>query len=163
MTKLSICIPTFNRSKYLENCLNSIFIAQKKNKLSFEVCVSDNNSDDKITHIIKKYNKKIKLVFNRNKKNIGVAKNIIKSVSMAKGEFVWLLGNDDLVLPKSFKFLKKIFNKNPDVDFFYINSFNIEKNILIKSIYTLIQEKLIFQSLINSQILMKKEKKNFLN
>ena len=46
---------------------------------------------------------------------------------MAKGEFVWLLGNDDLVLPKSFKFLKKLFNKNPDVDFFYINSFNIEK------------------------------------
>ena len=48
MYKLSICIPTYNRSKYLLNCLNSIFIAKRTSDLDFEVCISDNNSDEKI-------------------------------------------------------------------------------------------------------------------
>ena len=38
-----------------------------------------------------------------------MAKNIIKSVSMAKGQYVWIMGNDDLVLPNTFKTLKKNF------------------------------------------------------
>ena len=51
---LSICIPNYNRSKYLENCLNSIYIASKEiDNFEFEVCISDNNSEEKISEIIK--------------------------------------------------------------------------------------------------------------
>ena len=56
--KLSICIPTFNRSKYLNNCLNSILIAKSYSSLKFEICISDNNSKEKILPIIKYYKKK---------------------------------------------------------------------------------------------------------
>ena len=46
--QLSICIPTFNRLDCLENCLNSIFISSKNvQDFEFEVCISDNNSDEK--------------------------------------------------------------------------------------------------------------------
>ncbi len=130
MVNLSICIPTFNRIKYLENCLNSILTAKKRSKLKIEVCISDNNSDENISTILNRYKKRMYVVTNKNNKNIGVARNIIKSVSMAKGEFVWLLGNDDLVLPNSFKYLEKLFYNNSNVDFFYINSFNIEQKFL---------------------------------
>ena len=41
---LSICIPTYNRPVSLLNCLNSI--ATQKNKNDFEVCISDNCSND---------------------------------------------------------------------------------------------------------------------
>ena len=132
MTKLSICIPTYNRSKYLENCLNSIFISKKKSELPIEICISDNNSEENIAPIIKKYKKKINIVYKKNKSNIGIAKNIIKSVSFAKGEFIWLLGNDDLVLPNTFKYLEKLFDDNLNVDFFYINSFNIKQDFITK-------------------------------
>ena len=98
MSKLSICIPTYNRSKYLLNCLNSIFIAKRTSDLEFEVCISDNHSDEKIIPIINKFKKKFKINFQKNNKNLGMAKNIIKSVSMAKGQYVWIMGNDDLVL-----------------------------------------------------------------
>ena len=51
---LSICIPTFNRKKNLEDCLNSIFISSNNVKnLNFEVCVSDNCSNDDILSVIK--------------------------------------------------------------------------------------------------------------
>ena len=50
MIDLSICIPTYNRVFYLNNCLNSIKLA-KKNNLKIEVCISDNFS----RKILKRY------------------------------------------------------------------------------------------------------------
>lgn len=132
MIKLSICIPTYNRERYLINCLNSIYLASKNCDFSIEVCVSDNNSKVDIYKLIKKFKKKLNIVFNKNSHNIGLGNNILKSVSLAQGEFVWILGNDDLVLPLSFKYLKKLFIKNSDVDFFYVNSFHIEVELINK-------------------------------
>lgn len=130
--KLSICIPTFNREKNLENCLNSILIAKKKVDFSFEVCISDNGSLGNVDKIVKKYESELLIVFNKNQKNIGMSKNIIKSVSIASGKFVWLIGDDDLLIPNAFIKLKNIFEKNPDSDFFFINSYHLNNSILGK-------------------------------
>ena len=81
---LSICIPTYNRPESLLNCLNSL--AKQKNK-DFEVCISDNCSKKNIKNLIKPFGKKLKIVYNRNKKNLGFALNVLKVSSMARGEF----------------------------------------------------------------------------
>ena len=65
MFDLSICIPTYNRSYYLDNCLNSIKLA-KEASLSLEVCISDNCSSEKIEPILEKYKKDINIIFNKN-------------------------------------------------------------------------------------------------
>ena len=53
---LSICIPSFNRLDCLDNCLNSILISSKNAKnFEFEVCISDNCSDQDPTDIVNKY------------------------------------------------------------------------------------------------------------
>ena len=57
------------------------------------------------------------------KKNLGFSLNAIKSISMASGDFVWLIGNDDLLLPFSLKKLKKLIENNSDAEFFFVNSF----------------------------------------
>ena len=72
MIKLSICIPTFNRVHFLENCLNSIAIASQNSTLKYEVCISDNFSEEKILPVIDKYNQKINIILNRNESNIGL-------------------------------------------------------------------------------------------
>ena len=46
MVDLSICIPTYNRSYYLDNCLNSIKLAIEETDLNVEVCISDNFSEN---------------------------------------------------------------------------------------------------------------------
>ena len=125
---LSICIPNYNRPNCLENCLNSIKIAKKNIKIKFEVCISDNNSEENILPVVKKYKKYFKLRFKKNKKNFGMGKNIISVVSMAKGEFVWVIGNDDLLLPNTLKKLNKIILKNINLDFFFINSYLLESS-----------------------------------
>lgn len=130
--KLSICIPTFNRVDCLNNCLNSILIAKKNYNFNFEVCISDNCSSICIKPLIKKYKKFYKINFNKNKSNLGLGVNILKAVSLAKGEFVWILGNDDLLMPNTFKYIDSLFKNNKSVDFFYINSFHLDSSIVLK-------------------------------
>jgi glycosyltransferase involved in cell wall biosynthesis len=132
--KLSICVPTYNRPQYLENCLNSILIAKKKEKcnFNFEVCVSDNGSKHDIKKIINKYKKNLNVKFHRFGRNMGISVNFLKTIKMASGEFIWMLGSDDMLVPNAFKELNKIYKKNKDVDFVCINSFNLKKSYLDK-------------------------------
>jgi len=129
---LSICIPNYKREECLNNCLNSIYIAKKNFNLDFEVCISDNNSGNRVNKIVNNYKNKFSINFKKNKKNFGVGYNILKSVSLAKGKYSWIIGNDDLLLPQAFKKLNKILNKK-NIDFFYVNSFNLESEFVFKS------------------------------
>ena len=129
---LSICIPTFNRLNCLKNCLNSILISSQNFNFNFEVCISDNFSDGDVKSIIDNYKKKLNINFIQNSKNLGHGKNFLQSVSMAKGDFVWTLGNDDMVLPHAFEKLYEIIKKNNDVDFFFINSFNLDSKFVFE-------------------------------
>ena len=129
---LSICIPTYNRAITLPNCLNSILISKRKTNLKFEICISDNGSNYNVKKIIKPFKKKLNIKVNRNKKNLGYAVNLLKSVSMAKGEFAWCIGDDDLLAPKALKKINSLILKNKNIDFYYINSFHLNNNYLNK-------------------------------
>ena len=132
----SICIPTFNREQNLNNCLNSILIASKNVKdFAFEVCVSDNNSNYNIEDIIQKYKSSINIKFNKNEKNLGFSLNAIKSVNMASGKFAWLIGNDDLILPHTLSKMKNLILKNPEVEYFFLNSYFLNSKHLERYSY----------------------------
>lgn len=123
--KLSICIPTYNRATLLADCLNSIILCERWNAIDYEVCVSNNNSSDNTEEIIREAGKKIKIKYNKNYQNIGITRNFLKVVSMASGEFIWLIGDDDLLLPTAITKVIALINEHPDVDFFYVNSFHL--------------------------------------
>ena len=129
---LSICIPTYNRAATLPNCLNSILISKRKTNLKFEICISDNASNYNVKKIIKPFKKKLNIRLNRNKRNLGYAVNLLKTVSMAKGEFAWCIGDDDLLVPKALKKINSLILKNKNIDFYYINSFHLNNNYLNK-------------------------------
>ncbi len=130
MVKLSVCIPTFNRSRQLENCLYSIFIATEQSKIDFEICVSDNNSTDDTEQVVRHMQGKLPISYSKNVENIGIPRNFLKVVSMATGEFAWLLGDDDLVMPDGIQRLIQLINENPDVDFIYANSYHLDNNLI---------------------------------
>ena len=130
---LSICIPTYNRPTHLENCLESIYISKRNCKnFKFEVCISDNGSKHDISKIIKKYSKKLNIKFNKFKRNLGITPNFLKVVDMASGEFVWTIGNDDLMLPNSINKISKLLKKYKNTDYFFINSYNLKSDYLSK-------------------------------
>ena len=78
--KLSICIPTFNRANYLNNCLHSIIRCNYDKTKKFQVCVSDNCSTDNTEHVVKKATKSLNIKYVKNSFNIGVHLNFLKVV-----------------------------------------------------------------------------------
>lgn len=100
MIKLSICIPTYNRKRELKEAVEGILVqlsdAELKN--SVEIIISDNCSTDNTEEFVenlKENRKDIRIVYHRNKENIGADRNFLKVVELACGEYCWIVGSDD--------------------------------------------------------------------
>lgn len=95
----TIVIPTYNRSRYLKECLNSI-VSQFRDKFIYkqvEIIVSDNNSKDHTEEVVKNFQKMYSNIrYLKNKRNIGAEKNVIKASKYAKGAYIWFFADDDL-------------------------------------------------------------------
>ena len=97
---LTIAIPTFEREEYLDLNLSQLFKQlNKNNKSLIEIIVSDNCSSDGTSNIVQKYkNNGMDIIYKRNLKNLGWAKNFINSFEMSSGKFILMLGDDDLLV-----------------------------------------------------------------
>ena len=134
--ELSICIPTYNRPEFLYKCLESIKFSSSKSDIKLEVCIADNNSRENILDIINKFKHHLKIKFYKQEENLGFALNYIHCLKMASGEFIWTLGDDDIILPNSLETIKKILENHKDIDFIYVNSIPYEsKKYSFKNLY----------------------------
>jgi glycosyltransferase involved in cell wall biosynthesis len=123
--KISICIPTYNRADCLVNCLNSIILNNRKEDIDYQVCVSDNCSTDHTLKVVRDAEDRLNIKYFAFPENVGRVKNYLNVVEMADGDFIWLLGDDDLLLPNALSAIVDLIAENPDVDFFCVNSFNL--------------------------------------
>ena len=89
MYKFSIVIPNYNKGKYVEECMESIF-NQTIDKSKFEVIVVDTGSTDNSLEIIKKF--PVKLI-QTEKKSAGAARNI--GIENATGTYIVFIDSDD--------------------------------------------------------------------
>lgn len=99
MPHLSICIPTYNRAEFLDRSLDVIktFVTRHRSSYRINVCISDNCSTDPTSQVVSKYSNSISIAYSRQKENIGADRNFLSAVSLATGDYVLLLGSDDIV------------------------------------------------------------------
>ena len=134
MKKISICIPTFNRHKSLRNCLNSIIENVGVDWEAVDICISDNCSEDQTEAVVLEAKKKIDIKYIKNETNLGRVQNYLNVVNMASGKFVWMIGDDDLILPHSLKSLIDLLDTySHKVDFFYVNSYLLDSSFIFSS------------------------------
>ncbi|MGL4108640.1 glycosyltransferase [Clostridium sp. LP20] len=118
---ISICIPTFNREKELEKCLESIY-TQIGNDSLFEVFISNNNSQDGTEKIIKRYEKLYNnLTYHKNEENIGGDKNIALVIEKSKGKYIMVHGDDDYFKDNTIYQIMNIINTNLKQSIFFLN------------------------------------------
>ena len=106
--ELSICIPTWNRDKTLNQLLMSITSQPDIEELSkrIEIVVCDNGSEDftpLLLEFYQKSNPKITIRHIRHERNMGFDYNVCSCFDNARGEYVWLIGDDDAVIFGSIK------------------------------------------------------------
>lgn len=99
---LSFCIPTYNRASELEQLLLSIEASIKvsgRPLSDFEICISDNASTDETPNVVQGWQNRLpeQIRYFRSDQNVGPDRNYLQAVSIASGEFCWLLGSDDAV------------------------------------------------------------------
>jgi glycosyltransferase involved in cell wall biosynthesis len=108
---VSICIPVYNGETYIFKTLNSTVNQTYKN---LEINIFDNCSTDKTAEIIKTF-KDARITYNLNDKNYGGHLNNIKCLESANGEFIKVLGADDLLKPNAVEMQADALINNPDV------------------------------------------------
>lgn len=86
-----------------------------------ELIVSDNASTDDTEHVVKVATRYSPIRYSRNAKNVGLCRNIVRSVQLAKGVFCWTLGDDDFARPGALKKVVEVLKNYPEVDYVYVN------------------------------------------
>ena len=100
---LTIGIPTYNREKYLDRCLDSIISQLNDVNQAIELVVSNNASTDCTKDIVAKYAQKTKIDYYENKINLGPDSTCSMCFDKAHGKYVWILGDDEFLLKGSLK------------------------------------------------------------
>jgi len=92
--KVSICVPTYNQTLYLEKNLNSIAIQTFQD---YEIIVSDDSSTDDVLNLVSRFETtfKDKLKYFRNNPPKGTPENWNESIRKAKGEYIKIMHHDE--------------------------------------------------------------------
>jgi len=120
--KISVCIPTYNRADYLELCLSSIL---SQTFSDFEVIVSDNCSSDATSDVVQGCNDS-RVRYSRNDRNVGVTLNRNRCLELAQGEYVCILGDDDLYAPSFLERESTMLDRHPSVGFVHCAVYQID-------------------------------------
>lgn len=93
---ISVLIPTFNRPNELMRAIKSV-ISQTYSKI--EIVISDNSSDLRSQEKLSQIDfRNRKLIYNRNKENIGPILNWKKAIELSTGKYCIVLPDDDFLI-----------------------------------------------------------------
>lgn len=112
---LSVLIPTYNGAKYLPAALDSI-VAQKDSNI--ECIVVDDGSTDITLSILSTYEKKLNIKFFQRQRQGNWVVSTNYALSLATGEFICFLHQDDLWLKNRLSTLRSLTNQFPKINFF---------------------------------------------
>lgn len=119
---LSICVPTYNRADWVRFTL-PLWVEQVRGfGEECEVVVSDNCSEDETESVARQFLPGGNLRYHRNPTNIGGHPNFFLLVSeLARGQFVWLVGDDDFPVPGAVEQVMAAIRAHPDLPYLYAN------------------------------------------
>jgi glycosyltransferase involved in cell wall biosynthesis len=132
MKLISVCVPVYD-TKYVEETLNAIYEQDYEN---IEVLISldfkDTHDKNALTEIFKKYRDKRPTHIFTQEKHVGWVSNCNFLFRQAKGEFISIIPEDDLIPTNYFSILYKGFIQYPDAVNCYpmIQSFGTNRNIV---------------------------------
>ncbi|SFC19889.1 glycosyltransferase family 2 protein [Kaistella jeonii] len=109
MPEVSIIIPIYNASKYLQQCLESV-IAQNFQDIQI-ICINDGSTDVSLD-ILKEFGKRDARVIIIDQKNQGVSAARNAGLEIATGKYIGFVDSDDTITPEFFQTLYEILVEN---------------------------------------------------
>lgn len=131
MVKFSVCIPAY-KSKYLKECMVSILDQSIRD---LELIILNDCSPEPIEQIVSEF-QDTRIRYYKNEKNVG-ALNLVdnwnKCLSLASGEYMVIMGDDDLLEPDYLDEFSRLISAYPSLEVFHCRSkiINDEGEILM--------------------------------
>ncbi|CAN2039951.1 hypothetical protein GMMP15_1500023 [Candidatus Magnetomoraceae bacterium gMMP-15] len=109
---LSIAVPTYNRANYLKTFLTHL---SSWKSFDFEVVISDNCSSDETPEVIKKFSKHLNIRSIRQIETIEVGCNFTAAYQNACGDYLFIVGDDDVLIEESILYAINIMKNDPNI------------------------------------------------
>jgi len=118
---LSICITTYNRADWLEVSLRNMFRLLPVPHPEIEIVVCDNTSTDRTPAVLAAHAGRKDLRAYRNARNVGMLGNLRVTANQARGRFVWILGDDDLLMDGAIERILQVLRGDAAPALVYLN------------------------------------------
>lgn len=115
--KVSIIIPVYNVSDYIERCLNSVMVQTYTNLecVIVDDCTPD-DSVEKCERVIAEYNGPIKFKILRHEHNRGLSAARNTGTAAATGEYVFYLDSDDWISDDCIQRMVNVVNQDDNIE-----------------------------------------------
>src|ERR1700742_1348266 len=105
--KFSVLLPTRNRLKYLKYAVSSVLRQDYDN---WEIIISDNDSYENIAEYVASLND-ARIKYFRTEKFVSVTDNWNNSMNLSTGDYVIMLGDDDILLKNYFSKMAELLSQ----------------------------------------------------
>ena len=122
---LTVVIPTYNRAKDLKECLSYVIPQVMAHKDKVHIYISDNASTDNTKEVVKGIMADYPdiITYFCQKVNLTASPNFDDAVHRVNSEYVYMLSDDDFIVPECITFLLNCIKEYPDVAYFYLNQY----------------------------------------
>ena len=112
ISKISICLATYNRVEYLKLQLDSFV---KQSQLPSELVIVDDCSQDSTYEYLSSFAEAapFEVRVHRNTKNLGYGASFMKSLSLAEGDYIFFADDDDVWFERKIERISNA-SENPD-------------------------------------------------
>ncbi len=118
---LSCAITTYNRAPWLKHSLPRLIEAARPFRDQVEVVVCDNTSTDATPDVVARFAGVPGFSSYRNPANLGMLGNLGATTRASSGAYVWLMGDDDLIMDGAIEAVLSGLERHPDVEMAYMN------------------------------------------
>lgn len=109
--KVSVLIPAYNHERYLKDTINSVL---NQSFSDFELLILDDCSTDNTAEVIKTFSdKRITCIFPE--KNCGTVRSLNHLLELSKGEYIAVLGSDDVWHTDKLQQQVEFLDNNPSI------------------------------------------------
>jgi len=95
MPQISVIIPSYNRANLLKDAILSVLNQTYQN---FELIIVNDCSKDNTKNVVKTFRDQ-RVIYLENEKNKGVSASSNIGIKKARGEYIFILNDDDLIVP----------------------------------------------------------------
>ncbi len=109
--RVSVCLPTYNGERFVAEAVGSVLTQELQD---FELLVVDDHSTDSTLEVVSSFSDP-RMSVHPNGERLGIPGNWNRCLALARGEFICLFHQDDVMLPENLVRKVHVLNSDPTV------------------------------------------------